>query len=90
MEKQIITKPEAIRSAGSNISGLDTTNTYSKFPTVLSSSDGLTAEGVNEIINELEIIEGLVNVILKQLPKKLEDVASIFEEYDEAIAKQFK
>ena len=90
MGKEIITTPEAIRAAGHNISGLDIKSFYTSFPTALESSDGLVAEGVNEIIVELKIIEGLMEGILKKFPEKLEDVATIIEGYDNAAASQFK
>ncbi len=90
MGKEIKTTPEAIRSAGTSISGLDVKSSYSSFPTELSSSDGLFAEGTNEIIAELAIIEGLISGIISQFPKKLESVASIIEGYDNAAASQFE
>lgn len=90
MENQIISTPEAIRAAGDNISTLDVKTSYSNFPATLTSSDGLVAEGVNEIIEELKTIESLVDGILKKLPGKLEKVATIIEQYDNAAASQFK
>lgn len=90
MGKEIITTPEAIRAAGRNIAGIDTKSFYTGAPSPLSSSDGLTAKGVNEIIEELKIIEELMNKILKSFPKKLEDVATTLEAGDNAAASQFK
>lgn len=90
MGKQIISKPEAIRAAGDNISSLDVKTSYSSFPSTLTSSDGLVAEGINEIIEELKTIEGLVDGILKKLPGKLDKVATIIEQHDNAAASQFK
>lgn len=90
MSKEIITKSGAIRTAGINISGLDTKTSYVAFPNAISSSDGLTAEGVNEIIEELKVIDGLVGEILKKFPGKLNDVAVMIESTDNAIAGQFK
>ena len=90
MGKEILTTPEAIRAAGRNIAALDTKAFYTGCPSPLSSSDGLTAEGVNEIIEELKTIEVLVNQILKSFPKKLEDVAATLEAGDNAAASQFK
>lgn len=90
MGKQIISKPEAIRAVGDNISTLDVKTSYSCFPSTLTSSDGLVAEGVNEIIEELKTIEGLVDGILKKLPGKLDKVATIIEQHDNAAASQFK
>ena len=90
MGNQIITKPEAIRAAGSKISGMDTKSSYTSFPSLLASSDGLVAGSVNDIIEELKTIESLIDGILKKFPQKLEKVAVIMEEHDEAAAKQFK
>ena len=90
MGNQIITRPEAIRDAGSKISSIDAKSSYSSFPATLTSSDGLVAEGVNEIIEELKVIEGLVDGILKKFPQKLDKVATIIEESDNAAANQFK
>ena len=89
MGREIKTTPEAIRSAGACISGLDVKSSYNSFPTELSSSDGLFAEGTNEITAELSIIEGLISGIISKLPKKLENVASIIERYDNVSASQF-
>lgn len=90
MGKEIKTTPEAIRDAGHNISGIELQSFYAKFTSALASSDGLTAEGVNEIIEELTRIEELMNAVLKKFPRKLEDVAKIIEESDNAAASQFK
>lgn len=90
MGNQIISKPDAVRAAGTNISSIDAKSSYSSFPTALASSDGLVAEGVNEIIEELKVIEGLVDGILKKFPPKLDKVATIMEEHDNAAANQFK
>ena len=92
MGKEILTTPEAIRAAGRTIAGLDTKSFYTGCPSSLSSSDcdGLVAEGVNEIIEELKTIEELMNKILKSFPKKLEDVAATLEAGDNAAAGQFK
>ena len=90
MGKQIISTPEVVRIAGDNISTLDVKTSYSSFPTKLISSDGLVAEGVNEIVDELKTIEGLVDGILKKLPGKLDKVAAIIEQHDDAAASQFK
>lgn len=90
MGKEIKTTPEAIRSAGTSISSLDVKSLYSSFPTELSSSDGLFAEGVNEIVAELAIIEELISGIISKFPPKLNKVAQIIEEHDDAAASQFK
>lgn len=90
MGKEIITTPDAIRTAGNNISGLSTKSSYSSFPAAVSSSDGLVADGINEVIEELAIIEGAIEEILKKFPKKLENVAALIEESDNSAASQFK
>ena len=90
MGKEIITTPEAIRVAGRNISNLDIKSLETSFPSNLTSSHGLVAEGINEIVDELKIIEGLIEEILKGFPRKLEDVATLIEGYDNASASQFQ
>ena len=90
MGNQIKSKPDAIRAAGNNIASIDAKSSYSRSLASLTSSDGLVAEGVNEIIEELKVIEGLVDGILKKFPQKLDIVATIIEEHDNAAASQFK
>lgn len=90
MEHEIIYSPDAIRAAGDNISTLDVQASYSRFPESLTSSDGLVAEGVNEIIVELKTIEALIQGILKKLPEKLNKVATTIEQSDKAAAGQYQ
>lgn len=94
MGKEIISTPDAIRAAGSNISNLEVktfcTSTASKLPLSDGNSDGLVAESINSIIVELDDIERLVDGILKKFPQKLEKVAKIIEEHDNAAANLFK
>lgn len=90
MGKQIISRPEAIRDAGSKIAALDTTTACARFPSDPSSSKGLVAEGIIEIIDEIEAIRTLIDSITTKFPGKLDKVARVIEEYDNAAASQFK
>lgn len=99
MGNQIKSKPEAIRAAGSNIASLKATTVcsgiVSKLPLTEGNSDGLVAEGINLIIDELiseelNSIMKLMDSILTKFPQKLEDVADVIESHDNAAANQFK
>lgn len=90
MDNQIIFTPDAIRAAGDKISALDVQASYSRFPEPLTSSSGLGAEGVNELIEELKTIEALIQGIVKKLPEKLNKVATTIEQSDKAAAGQYQ
>ena len=90
MGKQIISRPEAIRDAGSKIAALDTKTACARFPSDPSTSKGLVAEGIIEIIDEIEAIKVLIDSITTKFPGKLDKVATIIEGYDDAAASQFK
>lgn len=94
MGKEINSKPEAIRKAGSNIAKLETgvnlTNPVPTLPLTDGNSNGLVAEGINQISSELVEIEALIRSILEKLPEKLERVAFAIEEGDNAAARQFR
>lgn len=94
MGKEISSKPEAIRNAGNNIKNLETdinsVKTVPVLPRTDGYSDGLTAEGINQIRNELVEVETLIKGILDKLPEKLEKVALAMEESDNVSAGQFQ
>ena len=94
MGNQIKSKPESIRAAGSSIASLEANSVcsgvVSKLPLSKGFSDGLVAEGINLIIDELISIEKLMDGILTKFPPKLEKVADIIEAHDNAAASQFK
>lgn len=90
MSKQIVFRPEAVRDAGKDISRLNAKGSYGTCPSYPSSSHGLVAGGIIEIIEELENVEKHIENILKIFPEKLDKVATVMEEKDNAAAGQFK
>lgn len=94
MGKEIILKSDAIRNAGNNIKKMETgVNVMVPAPVLPMTdgySDGLVAEGINQIGNELVEIENLIRGIVDKLPKKLEKVATAVEGSDTASARQFQ
>lgn len=90
MGKQIVSRPEAIRKAGSEIAALDVMRTCTSFPSAPSSSKGLVAEGIIQIIDEIEAIRTSINNIITKFPDKLDKVARVIEEKDSVAACQFK
>lgn len=91
--KEISSKPDAIRNAGKNIekleTGVNSTNPIPVLPRTDGYSDGLVAEGINQISDELIEIEKELSEILEKLPIKLKSIAFAIEESDNDSAEQF-
>lgn len=90
MGKEVTSMPNAIRKAGKSISSLKAENRCEGLADAITSSDGLTAEGINLLLQKIKSIDSLLDSILIELPKKLESVATLIEAGDNTAASQFK
>lgn len=90
MSKEIISKPEIIKKIAAEIKNLKAHDYVENNLDFLTSSKGLTADGVNLIISELNSIQKCAKETLQALPDKLDNVAQTFNDSDQAAAGQFK